>query len=168
MKAKYDAHIAFDSDENESDLYEIVIGGWGNSLSMVRRGKQGRNLGTGTVDRGSSPGQRGWTEVNILIEYQLSKQKKCFQTPNILSPSEYREFWITTENVNGKLEIEVGKSGETTPFMTGTDPNPLNIQKVGLSAFTDVATYKFRTTTPNGKLKNNYILLSASQGNQNI
>ena len=79
MKAQYDAHIAFDSDENDSDLYEIVIGGWGNSLSMVRRGKQGRNLGTGTVDRGSSPGQRGWTEVKILIEYQVSLQKIVFR-----------------------------------------------------------------------------------------
>jgi len=132
VKAEYDAHIAFDSDEDDSDLYEIVIGGWGNSLSMVRRGKQGPNLGTGTVDKGSSPGQRGWTE-----------------TPSILSLSEYRAFWITTENVNSKLEIKVGKIGETTPFMTGTDPTPLNIQKVGLSAFTDVATYKFRITNSN-------------------
>ena len=32
--------------------------------------------------------------------------------------------------------------------MTGTDPNPLNIQKVGLSAFTDVATYMFVMTEP--------------------
>ena len=63
MKTNYDAHIALDSDENDSDLYEIVIGGWGNKLSMVRRGKQGRNLGTGTVDMGSTAGQKGWTEV---------------------------------------------------------------------------------------------------------
>ena len=78
VKAQYDALIAFDSDENDSDLYEIVIGGWGNSLSMVRRGKQGPNLGTGTVNAGSSPGQRGWTEVEILIRYLLSLQKKMF------------------------------------------------------------------------------------------
>ena len=71
MKAKYDAHIALDSDENESDLYEIVIGGWDNSLSMIRRGKQGPNLGTGTVDKGSTPGQKGWTKVKTLIKFQL-------------------------------------------------------------------------------------------------
>ena len=67
MEAKTDAHIALDSDENDSDLYEIVIGGYGNSLSMVRRGKQGPNIGTGTVDKGSSPGQKGWTEVKTLL-----------------------------------------------------------------------------------------------------
>ena len=67
MKAESDAHIALDSDENESDLYEIVLGGHGNNLSMVRRGKQGPNLGTGTVDKGWSPGQKGWTEVKTLL-----------------------------------------------------------------------------------------------------
>ena len=66
VEAKSDALIALDSDENDSDLYEIVIGGWGNSLSMVRRGKQGPNIGTGSVDKGSSPGQKGWTEVRPI------------------------------------------------------------------------------------------------------
>ena len=72
MKAKFDAHIAFDSDENESDLYEIVIGGWGNTLSMVRRGKQGPNLGSGPVDMGSTPELKGWTRVNLQMYYKLS------------------------------------------------------------------------------------------------
>ena len=61
----HDVHIGLDSNEDDSDIYEIVIGGWGNKLSMIRRGKQGRNLGQGTVDMGSSPGQKGWTEVFI-------------------------------------------------------------------------------------------------------
>jgi len=120
VEAKSDAVIALDSDENDSDLYEIVIGGWGNSLSMVRRGKQGPNIGTGSVDKGSSPGQKGWTE-----------------TSGILSASEFRGFWITTEYVNNKLEIRVGKDGESNPFMTGSDPNPLKIQKVAFSTFGD-------------------------------
>jgi len=127
VEAKTDAHIALDSDENDSDLYEIVIGGYGNSLSMVRRGKQGPNIGTGTVDKGSSPGQKGWTE-----------------TPSILSSTEFRGFWITTEYVNNKLEIKVGRDGESKPFMTGTDPKPLKVQKFGLSAYADYdATYIF-------------------------
>jgi hypothetical protein len=62
-KAKYDVTVALDSDTNDSDLYEIVIGGWGNSLSMVRRGKQGPCISDGTVDKGDTPGQRGWTKV---------------------------------------------------------------------------------------------------------
>ena len=48
---------------NENDIYEIVIGGWGNKLSMIRRGKQGPNLGQGTVERGTTLGQKGWVEV---------------------------------------------------------------------------------------------------------
>ena len=71
MKTKEDAHIALDSDENDSDLYEIVIGGWGNQLSMVRRGKQGPNLGTGTVDMGSSAEQKGWTEVFSTTTFHI-------------------------------------------------------------------------------------------------
>jgi len=127
VEARAEVHVALDSDENESDLYEIVIGGWGNTLSMIRRGKQGPNIGTGSVDRGSTPGQKGWTE-----------------TPGIVSASEFRGFWITSQLVGNKLEIKVGKDGECEPFMTGSDPNPLRVQKVGISAFTNTdASYIF-------------------------
>ena len=47
----------------ENDIYEIVIGGWGNKRSMICRGKQGPNLGQGTVERGTTLGQKGWVEV---------------------------------------------------------------------------------------------------------
>ena len=67
VKTNTDVHVAFDSDANDSDLYEIVIGGYGNKLSMVRRGKQGRCLSDGTIDMGSSPGQKGWTNVWIIV-----------------------------------------------------------------------------------------------------
>jgi hypothetical protein len=71
VKTKYDVHVALDSDTNDSDLYEIVLGGWGNKLSMIRRGKQGRRLSSGTVDMMDKPGQRGWTEVKSYISIQL-------------------------------------------------------------------------------------------------
>ena len=75
---------------------------------MIRRGRQGPNLGSGPVDKGDSPGQKGWTK-----------------TPDILSDKEFRGFWIKYKRVNGKLEISVGKKGEDSPFMTGVDENPL-------------------------------------------
>ena len=47
VDAKHDAHIGFFS-ENKScaprcsnEMYEIVIGGWNNSQSVIRRGSQG-------------------------------------------------------------------------------------------------------------------------------
>jgi len=126
-KAPNDVHIALDNNEDDSDLYEIVIGGWGNKLSMVRRGKQGKNLGSGPVDMGDSPGQKGWTK-----------------TPNFLSDKEFRGFWIKYKRADGKLEISVGKKGEESPFMTGVDNNPLpEIKFKAVSAFTEVNYYKY-------------------------
>ena len=39
-KANNDVHIALSPSESSSDLYEIVIGGWGNTRSVIRRCKQ--------------------------------------------------------------------------------------------------------------------------------
>ena len=108
---------------------------------MVRRGKQGRALSTGTVDMGSTAGQKGWTKV--LSNTTIHMFTNFIQTPGIVSPTEFRSFWITTEKVNNKLVIKVGKDGENVPFMTGIDENPLKIGFVALSAFTDQATYSF-------------------------
>ena len=66
-----------------------------------------------------------------------------FQTPGILSSSEFRGFWITTEYVNNDLVIKVGKEGEREPFLTGTDTTPLQIQNIGLSSWVgQSATFK--------------------------
>ena len=46
VKTRTDANIAFSAGETDSDVYEIVIGGWTNSQSVIRRGKQGRSLGS--------------------------------------------------------------------------------------------------------------------------
>ena len=104
VKALTDVHVALDSDENASDLYEIVIGGWGDSASLVRRGKQGTSIST-------------WPNP----------------TPKILSTTEFRGFWIRTEKSNNKLLIHVGKDGESVPFMTGIDKNLIEIRFVGLA-----------------------------------
>ena len=46
MKTKNDVHVGFAAgvQEPDSDVYEIVIGGWSNTESVIRRGKQGTSL----------------------------------------------------------------------------------------------------------------------------
>eukprot|EP00092_Neocalanus_flemingeri_P012987 GFUD01013997.1.p1 GENE.GFUD01013997.1~~GFUD01013997.1.p1 ORF type:complete len:1217 (+),score=231.72 GFUD01013997.1:486-3653(+) len=117
VQATTDVHVLFAPGDGE-DGYEIVIGGWNNGQSVIRRGRQGTSLSS-----------------NI-------------QTPGIVSPSEFRGFWITTEVKNGKLEIKVGKEGENVPFMSGNDNNPLQRNYVALASWTsNTATYQFATTT---------------------
>ena len=48
--ASHDIHLALAPDDeheegtNRPDVYEVVLGGWGNSESAIRRGNQGRDL----------------------------------------------------------------------------------------------------------------------------
>ena len=101
-------------------------------------------ISDGTVDMGSeAAGQNGWTEViqnttNHMFDTHI-------QTPDIMSPDEFRGFWILTEYVNNRetLVIEVGKDGESEPFMTGIDANPLEIAYVGLSSWSGQAIFYF-------------------------
>jgi len=113
VKTKNDAHILL-APSPDSNGNEIVIGGWGNQRSVVRRGKQGRSISSMT------------------------------QTSDILSSSEFRGFWIKTYLKNNERVIKVGKEGESSPFMTGVDPDPLDIKYVALSAWDlESATYVF-------------------------
>ena len=45
-------------------------------------------------------------------------------TPNIVTSTEWRQFWISFDNDIGKLEV--GLEGHEA-FMTYIDPTPLNI-----------------------------------------
>ncbi|XP_077978612.1 uncharacterized protein LOC144434040 isoform X2 [Glandiceps talaboti] len=98
VKATNDAHIALSAGPQDmSNLYEIVIGGWRNTQSVIRRSKQGDH-------------------------------KAVASTPDILSPNEFEEFWISYNNG----VIKVGKEGQEA-FMEWTDPNPLPVNNMGYS-----------------------------------
>ena len=55
MKSPHDVHLALAPDEkyepgvNKEDVYEVVVGGWANTKSVIRRGNQGRELATAEV-----------------------------------------------------------------------------------------------------------------------
>ena len=57
VKSSDNVHLAIAPDEkyedgvNEDDVYEFVIGGWGNQKSVIRRGNQGKELATAEVFR---------------------------------------------------------------------------------------------------------------------
>ena len=48
--ASHDIHLALaphdehEDGTNRQDVYEVVIGGWGNQESAIRKGNQGRDL----------------------------------------------------------------------------------------------------------------------------
>ena len=65
VKGSNDAHVLFSACDG-CDGYEIVIGGWGNTQSVIRQSKQVPHPG-----------------------YSVQN------TPDILSATEYREFWIS-------------------------------------------------------------------------
>ena len=50
VMAGHDIHLALAPDDlhaegtNRPDVYEVVLGGWGNQESAIRRGNQGRDL----------------------------------------------------------------------------------------------------------------------------
>ncbi|XP_035689653.1 uncharacterized protein LOC118424952 [Branchiostoma floridae] len=60
VQTNNDVHVALSSmNQDLDDMYEIVIGGWSNTQSVIRRGKQGSNLVTA-----STPG------INSREEYR--------------------------------------------------------------------------------------------------
>ncbi|CAH1267833.1 CPAMD8 [Branchiostoma lanceolatum] len=56
VQANNDAHVALSSQSQDmDDMYEIVIGGWSNTQSVIRRSKQGNNHATASTSGINSP-----------------------------------------------------------------------------------------------------------------
>jgi len=106
---KSDIVVAFArTPEDDSALYEIVIGGWGNTQSVIRKGRQ-------------TP-HGGYVRVNRK------------QNPNAMISSYWDTYWVTVENGH----IKVGKSAvhKSNAFLEWTDPNPIqNPQWIGFSSW---------------------------------
>ncbi|KAJ8017844.1 C3 and PZP-like alpha-2-macroglobulin domain-containing protein 8 [Holothuria leucospilota] len=59
-KANSDVHLALSPSENSSELYEIVIGGWNNTQSVIRRCEQCSHLVTEATDLYLSANEFRW------------------------------------------------------------------------------------------------------------
>uniref|UniRef100_A0A1I8MIG9 Farnesoic acid O-methyl transferase domain-containing protein n=1 Tax=Musca domestica TaxID=7370 RepID=A0A1I8MIG9_MUSDO len=98
VKCANDCHVALSSNNEERlPLYEIVLGGWANTKSVIRKNYK-------TPD---------------LVEVQ---------TPQIVNVNVWRTFWLCwQDNV-----IQVGREGESLPFMTYKDPNLFCVKYLGI------------------------------------
>jgi len=98
-KAENDIHIAMsDSAQTNVPMYEIVIGGWGNSQSVIRRQSQGEVLESSekTIKDVKKEGKY-WVSINaqkstIAVGYGTAAGKDIileWQDPEFLAASKY-------------------------------------------------------------------------------
>jgi len=71
----------------------------------------------------------GWGNTKSVIRANKQKPEKAeCHTPNILSPGEYRGFWVrVTQGI-----ITVGREGEAGAFLTWQDPQPFYANYIGV------------------------------------
>ncbi|XP_078682431.1 uncharacterized protein LOC144916906 [Branchiostoma floridae x Branchiostoma belcheri] len=72
-----------------------------------------------------------WSNTKSAIRREKRGENRALvSTPAIISPTEYRTFWI---NLAPDGTISVGKGGVSQPFMSWRDPNPLRVSYAGYS-----------------------------------
>ncbi|XP_038066137.1 uncharacterized protein LOC119736183 [Patiria miniata] len=117
VRANNDAHIALTGQNADSAfMYEIVIGGWGDTRSVIRRRKQGANLATVPSE------STGWLDEETFMD-----------------------FWVsaTPGTSTADLTIAVGRGSDTAPFMSYVDSSPLPVTYVGFSLYNSVGEFEF-------------------------
>ncbi|KAJ8041524.1 C3 and PZP-like alpha-2-macroglobulin domain-containing protein 8 [Holothuria leucospilota] len=80
-KANNDVHIALSPSENSSDLYEIVIGGWKNTKSVIRRCKQCINLVSELTNRYLSANEFRWFWITFESNGAITVGRNNESTP---------------------------------------------------------------------------------------
>ncbi|KAF0302992.1 C3 and PZP-like alpha-2-macroglobulin domain-containing protein 8 [Amphibalanus amphitrite] len=99
-----DAHLALTSGPAEAaPMYEIFIGGWNNTKSAIR-----------------------YTSAIVFDDY-VSEDMCMEETPDIVSGDEMRSFTISW--TSGLIQVFV--KGESSPFMSWKDPNPITVTHYG-------------------------------------
>ena len=89
-----DSHVGDSGYEGTEVGYEIVIGGWGGTQSVIRNEGQGQN-------------------------------KVARQTRNLISDSEYRQFWASA--ANGLVRLGTGNVVGQSVLLFWQDPQPKNV-----------------------------------------
>ena len=100
VKAKNDAHVLLTMGDNngEEGMFEIVIGGWGNTKSMIRRAKQGEGIveRAGTINSGSE-------HVNFVLDWNTPRVLKLYRKSDASPPDLLME---TPEQPDSDLNIK--------------------------------------------------------------
>lgn len=97
--------VIYEGEDWQKDLIEVVIGGYGNSKSVIRRGNQGAELASAETP-------------NILSGDEFRGFWIATKT--------------TAEN---SLQITFGKIGQSTPLILAVDPDPVVFQYLGLASW---------------------------------
>ena len=128
VRGDRDANIMFCPCDG-CDGYRVLIGGWGNQKSFIRDNEDDGNLQT-LVDVGL---------YNISVD--IHTKFDLFQTPHILSTTEYRRFIIDLITTPTEFKIEVRKDGECFSFLERsweTDYKPWPMPNyIAFSGYTD-------------------------------
>ncbi|MBF0102375.1 MAG: hypothetical protein HQK77_15845 [Desulfobacterales bacterium] len=115
-KATNDIHVCFATSANEtSPLYETVIGGWRNTASVIRRGKE-----------------------NAQGMVQISK----LQNPlAVVSENRWESYWMCVDQ--GNIQVGRGSTPGKNTFLQWQDPMPLtNLKWVAFSSWDRPIEYK--------------------------
>ncbi|XP_071797349.1 uncharacterized protein [Asterias amurensis] len=116
-RAAHNVHISLSERNQDTDgvMYEIVVGGWYDTQSAIRRGKQ-------TEIVGSVHNSLGWLDKGTL----------------------YKDFWVSaapgTNYTHGResLIVSVGKGSDTSAFLSFEDHEPISVNYFGFGLFDKV------------------------------
>ena len=94
----------------------------------------------------------------------------CFKTPDIMSPTEMREFWIDFRAEGSGLRIDVGRGGDAEGFMSRTwDKNPAESwppTHVAFAAWNSPVDYEF--CLPGRKTLTSYLRVRNQREQQKV
>ena len=127
MKGDRDANIMFCPCDG-CDGYRVLIGGWANQKSFIRDNEDDENLQT-------------LIDVRLYNSSLSNVKVDLFQTPDILSTTDYRRFIINFKITPTEFKIEVRKDGECFSFLersweAGSKPWPMP-SYIAFSGYTD-------------------------------
>ena len=97
VRARNDAHIKLGCFRNNIDVfYEIVLGGWSNTVSVMRPIHN--------------------------TNYPNGPDGARLDTPNILSGNEDRDFWVSTDGATNTIRVGRGTDPTQGQFMSWANP----------------------------------------------